>query len=156
MSGSRISRREFLLKAGQVGVGLGLGSQLATLAGCGGGGGNTVAETPGGFDAVIIGGGSAGSIVAAKLQAVSAGAKRILIIEAGGLTSASIGGTDFPAWVPLNRKDLTIHDVPGEYSLIAFQALGDPFKLTDTPFTWQGIGLGGNAMYIGMLFQENP
>jgi cellobiose dehydrogenase (acceptor) len=153
---SAINRREFLLKAAQAGLGLGLSSPLITLAGCGGSGGSTVTETPGGFDAIIVGGGAAGAIVAAKLQAASRGQKRILIIEAGGATSATIGGTDFPPWLPPNRTDLTILDVPGEYSLLAFQPAGAPFQLTETPFTWQGIGLGGNAMFNGMLFQTNP
>ncbi len=156
MSKSVISRREFLLKAGQAGLGLGLSSPLITLAGCGGSSGSTVTETPGGFDAIIVGGGAAGAIVAAKLQAASGGKKRILVIEAGGATSATIGGTDFPPWLPPNRTDLTILDVPGEYSLLAFQPAGAPFQLTETPFTWQGIGLGGNAMFNGMLFQTNP
>ena len=51
----------------------------------------------------------------------AAAAKRILIIEAGGPTSATIGGTDYPPWLPAGRTDLTILDVPGEYSLMAFQ-----------------------------------
>ena len=152
----RISRREFLRKAGQAGLGLGLGSHLVAIAGCSGGSANLVAETPGGYDAIVVGGGAAGAIVAAKLQIASGGRKRILIIEAGGPTSAAIGGTDFPVWLPPNRTDLTIHDVPGEYSLLAFQPLGAPYQLTETLFTWQGIGLGGNAMYNGMLFQTNP
>ena len=152
----RISRREFLLKAGQAGLGLGFGSQLVALAGCGGSSGSTVSETPGGFDAIIVGGGAAGAIVAAKLQAASGGKKRILIIEAGGPTSATIGGTDFPPWLPAGRTDLTTLDVPGEYSLLAFQPAGAKYQLTDTPFTWQGIGLGGNAMFNGMLFNTNP
>ena len=137
-------------------MGLGLGSHLVALAGCNGSSASTVTETPGGFDAIIVGGGAAGAIVAAKLQIASGGRKRILIIEAGGPTSAAIGGTDFPSWLPPNRTDLTVLDVPGEYSLLAFQPLGDPYRLTETPFTWQGIGLGGNAMFNGMLFQTNP
>lgn len=46
--------------------------------------------------------------------------------------------------------------MPGEYSLLAFRAADAPFQLTEAPFTWQGIGLGGNAMFNGMLFQTNP
>lgn len=153
---ARISRREFLRKAGHASLGLGLGSHLVAIAGCSGGSANLVRETPGGFDAIIVGGGAAGAIVAAKLQIASSGRKRILIIEAGGPTSAAIGGTDFPPWLPPDRTDLTILDVPGEYSLLAFQPAGAPFQLTETPFTWQGIGLGGNAMFNGMLFQTNP
>jgi cellobiose dehydrogenase (acceptor) len=156
MSRSPISRREFLFRAGQAGLGLGFGSQLIALAGCGGSSANTVTETPGGFDAIIVGGGAAGAIVAAKLQAASAGRKRILVIEAGGPTSATIGGTAFPSWVPSDRTDLTIFDVPGEYSLLAWSTLAAPYRLTETPFTWQGIGLGGNSQFNGMLFQTNP
>src|SRR5271163_1072049 len=152
-----INRREFLLRAAQAGLGLGLSSPLITLAGCGGGGGgSTVTETPGGFDAIIVGAGAAGAIVAAKLQAASGGKKRILIIEAGGNTSATIGGTDFPPWLPPGRTDLAILDVPGEYSLLAHQPAAAPLRLTDTPFTCQGICPAGNAMFNGMLFQTNP
>jgi choline dehydrogenase-like flavoprotein len=51
---------------------------------------------------------------------------------------------------------LTIFDVPGEYSQIAFQPLGVPYQLRETAFTYQGIGVGGNSMFNGMLFQTNP
>ncbi len=152
----RISRREFLRQAGRVGLGLGLGSQLVALSGCGGSSGNTVSETPGLYDAIIVGGGTAGLIVAAKLQLASGGSKRILIIEAGGASASAIGGTAFPPWVTPGRTDLTIFDVSGEYSLIAFNPLGAPYQLTETPFAYQGIGLGGNAVFNGMLFQTNP
>ena len=47
-------------------------------------------------------------------------------------------------------------DVPGEYSQIAFTQFGTPYQLTETPFTFQGIGLGGNSQFNGMLFQTNP
>ena len=108
------------------------------------------------YDAIIVGGGTAGAIVASKLRLASGGSKRILIIEAGGPTSADIGGAAFVPWLPSGRKDLTIFDVPGEYSQMAFQPLGAPYQLTETPFTFQGIGLGGNSMFNGMLFQTNP
>src|SRR5208282_3068828 len=35
-------------------------------------------------------------------------------------------------------------------------SLGIPYQLTETKFTYQGIGLGGNSMFNGMLFQTNP
>jgi cellobiose dehydrogenase (acceptor) len=148
-----ISRREFLTRAAQAGLTIGIGSQLIGLAGCSG---TTVNQTVGNYDVIIVGGGTAGSIVAAKLQAASNGRKRILIIEAGGPTAAAIGGTDRPPWVPANRNDLTIFDVPGEYSQIAFMKAGAPYQLSETSFTYQGIGLGGNSMFNGMLFQTNP
>ncbi|MGH7906835.1 MAG: GMC family oxidoreductase N-terminal domain-containing protein [Candidatus Binataceae bacterium] len=152
--GQQISRRKFLQRAAQASLGAGIGAQLGGLFGCGDG--NSVDEATGGYDAIIVGGGSAGAIVAAKLHIASHGRKRILIIEAGGATSAAIGGTAFPPWLPPGRTDLTIFDVPGEYSQMAFMPPGKPYQLTETPFTFQGIGLGGNSMFNGMLFQTNP
>ena len=150
-----ISRREFLRRAGQLSLAVGVGAPLTGLAGCGSSA-QSVSQASGGYDAIIVGGGTAGAIVATKLQVASRGKKRILIIEAGGPTSAAIGGDAFPPWIPSGRTDLTIFDVPGEYSLMAFQPLGAPYQLTETPFTYQGIGLGGNSMFNGMLFQTNP
>jgi len=149
---SHISRRAFLRRAGQSGLAVGLGSQVGGLVGCG----HSVEQSTGRYDAIIVGGGTAGAIVAAKLQLASGGRKRILVIEAGGPTSAAIGGTDRPPWLPPNRSDLTIFDVPGEYSQMAHMPLGAPYQLTETLFTFQGIGLGGNSMFNGMLFQTNP
>lgn len=153
---SDVSRREFLRRAGRAGLAVGLGAQLGGLTGCGGDAARSVAQPAGSYDAIIVGGGTAGAIVAAKLRAASGGQKRILIIEAGGPTSATIGGMDSPPWLPPGRIDLTIFDVPGEYSQIAHMPFGRPYQLTETMFTYQGIGLGGNAMFNGMLFQTNP
>ncbi len=153
---SDVTRREFIRRAARAGLAVGLGAQFEVLAGCGGGGGSTVTQPAGGYDVIIVGGGAAGSIVATKLRMASRGRKRILIIEAGGATSAAIGGTDFPPWLPPHRRDLTIFDVPGEYSQMAFMPLGQPYQLTETMFTYQGTGLGGNSMFNGMLFQTNP
>jgi choline dehydrogenase-like flavoprotein len=152
---SQISRREFLHQASRAGVAMAIGSPLATLAACGGDT-HSVEQPTGAYDAIIVGGGSAGAIVAAKLRTAMGRRKRILVIEAGGATSAAIGGTDFPPWLPPGRTDLTIFDVPGQYSQMAFMPEGAPYQLTETGFTYQGIGLGGNAMFNGMLFQTNP
>lgn len=149
-----ISRRDFLRQAALT---LAIGSQLGVLAGCGGSGGSgSITQSTGEYDVIIVGGGSAGTIVAARLLGAIRGHKRILIIEAGGPTAAAIGGTDFPPWLPPGRSDLTIFDVPGEYSQMAFMPLGKPYQLTETGFTYQGIGLGGNSQFNGMLFQTNP
>ena len=129
-------------------------SPLVGMLGCGGS--NYVNPPIDAYDAIIIGGGTAGAIVASKLRLASGGSKRILIIEAGGPTSAATGGAARVPWLPAGRNDLTIFDVPGEYSLMAFQPLGAPYQLTETSFTFQGIGLGGNSMFNGMLFQTNP
>jgi len=153
---SDVSRREFLRRAGQAGLAVGLGAQFAGLTGCGGDANSVEQPAASGYDAIIVGGGTAGAIVAAKLQAAGGGQKRILIIEAGGPTSAAIGGTAFPPWLPAGRTDLTIFDVPGQYSQMAHMPPGRPYQLTETMFTYQGIGLGGNSMFNGMLFQTNP
>ncbi len=151
---SRINRREFCRQTARAGLALGMASPLVGMLGCGGS--NYVNPPIDGYDAIIVGGGTAGAIVASKLRLASGGRKRILIIEAGGPTSAATGGAALVPWLPAGRNDLTIFDVPGEYSLMAFQPLGAPYQLTETLFTFQGIGLGGNSMFNGMLFQTNP
>src|SRR5580704_7573973 len=151
---SRINRREFCRQTARAGLALGMASPLIGMLGCGGS--NYVNPPIDGYDAIIVGGGTAGAIVASKLRLASGGSKRILIIEAGGPTSAATGGAAHVPWLPAGRNDLTIFDVPGEYSLMAFQPLGAPYQLTETSFTFQGIGLGGNSMFNGMLFQTNP
>src|SRR5215470_14269327 len=150
---ARMSRRDFLLQAGQAGLALSIGAQLGALSGCGD---NDVEQPKGTYDAIIVGGGTAGTIVAAKLLHASGGRKRVLIIEAGGPTTAAIGGTARPPWLPPERNDLTMFDVPGEYSQMANMPFGTPYQLTETRFTFQGIGLGGNSVFNGMLFQTNP
>jgi choline dehydrogenase len=117
--------------------------------------GEDVFDPTGVYDAIIVGGGTAGSIVAAKLQRASDGRKRILIIEAGGPTTAAIGGNAYPPWVPPGRTDLTMFDVPGSYSQIPYTPFGNPYQLTETLFAFQGTGLGGNSAFNGMLFQTN-
>jgi hypothetical protein len=149
MTAPPISRRHFL---GNAGLALGMGSAL----GLGSFAARAVTRPTGRYDVIIVGGGTAGAIVAARLQAASQGRKRILIIEAGGPTAAAIGGADVPPWLPRGRRGPTIFDVPGEYSQIAHMPLGAPYQLTETAFTFQGIGLGGNSMFNGMLFQTNP
>ncbi|MEO6564684.1 MAG: GMC family oxidoreductase [Casimicrobiaceae bacterium] len=144
-------RREFLIRTGRAGLAVAIGTPL--LGACLG---EEVVEPAGGYDVIIVGAGAAGIIVATKLQRASSGRKRILIIEAGGPTTAAIGGKAFPPWVPPGRVDLTMFDVPGAYSQIAWSPFGAPYQLTETRWTYQGIGLGGNSAFNGMLFQTNP
>ena len=150
---SPLSRRDFCRRAAQTALTLSVASPLAGLLACG----TTYVNPPlDSYDAIFVGGGTAATIVAAKLRLATGGRKRILIIDAGGPTSATIGGAARPQWLPSNRSDLTIFDVPGEYSQIAYMPLGMPYQLTEVPFSFQAIGLGGNSMYNGMLFQTNP
>ena len=150
MTAPPISRRRFLGQASLALGAAGSGVGIAPIAA------RAVSRPAGRYDAIIVGGGTAGVIVATSLLSAARGRKRILIIEAGGPTAAMIGGADFPPWLPRGRRDLTIFDVPGEYSQIAHMPLGAPYQLTETAFTFQGIGLGGNSMFNGMLFQTNP
>jgi cellobiose dehydrogenase (acceptor) len=78
--------------------------------------------------------------------------KSIVLLEAGGPTSVTVGGRDFP---PYDQR-ATIFDVPGEYTNIAFQPKGEPYRQRETPFTYQGTGYGGNSQFNGMLFQGAP
>ena len=112
--------------------------------------GETTSEEKG-FDFIIVGGGAAGVITAQRL--VEAG-KKVLLIEAGGPTSKRVGGNDYPAYI--TDQSQTIFDIPGEYGNIAWQAKGDKYKLKETPFTYQGMGYGGNTQFNGMLFQMAP
>ncbi|MFO1323451.1 MAG: GMC family oxidoreductase [Burkholderiales bacterium] len=148
---SRSTRRDFLVRTGRAGLAVGVGGPL--VAGCWG---EDAYDPTGVYDAIIVGGGTAGAIVATKLQQASGGKKRILIVEAGGPTLAATGGTAFPPWMPAARRDLTMFDVPGEYSQMAFTPFGNAYQLTETAFAYQGIGLGGNSVFNGMLFQTNP
>ncbi|MCC7218847.1 MAG: GMC family oxidoreductase [Burkholderiales bacterium] len=145
------TRRDFLVASGKAALATGIGAPV--LAGCWG---EEVYEPAGVYDAIIVGGGTAGVIVAARMQAASGGRKRILVIEAGGPTSATVGGTAYPPWAPAGRRDLTMFDVPGEYSQIPWTPFGSNYQLTETGFTYQGIGLGGNSQFNGMLMQTNP
>jgi len=145
------SRRDFLIRTGRAGLAIGIGTPL--LGACYG---EDTYEPTGVYDVIIVGGGAAGLIVATKLQRAGNGRKRILIIEAGGPTTAAIGGKAYPPWVPAGRSDLTMFDVPGAYSQIAWTPFGTPYQLTESLWTYQGIGLGGNTVFNGMLFQTNP
>lgn len=147
----KISRRDFLMRSGRTGLAVGIGAPL--VSGCWG---EDIYDPVGVYDVIVVGGGAAGAIVAARLQHASNGRKRILVIEAGGPTLAATGGTAYPPWLPPGRRDLTMFDVPGEYSQIPFTPFGTAYQLTETLFTYQGIGLGGNSAFNGMLYQTNP
>lgn len=142
-------RRDFLKRSAGVAGALG----VPLLAGCWA---DEVSMPTDLYDVVIVGAGAAGSIVATRLAQASGGRKRILVIEAGGPTQAVVGGTAFPPWTPPGRRDLTIFDVPGNYSQLSWTPLAAPYQLTETAFTYQGIGLGGNSVFNGMLVQTNP
>lgn len=109
------------------------------------------------YDFIFVGLGSSSSITLSKLVKVHP-TKSFLAIEMGGPTSASIGGKDYPSYFknqPANNK-ATIMDVPGEYSNTPWNSQGEPYRISQIDWTWQGKGFGGNSQFNGMLYQEAP
>ena len=152
----RISRREFLRQAGQAGLAVGIGAQLGGLLGCSSSG-QSVIQSTGSYDAIIVGGGTRVQSWPPSCRPASGGRKRILIIEAGGPTSAAIGGTDFPPWLP--RRPHRSHHLR-----CAGRVLADGVHAAGraVPAYRDGIYLSGHrigrqfSMFNGMLFQTNP
>jgi choline dehydrogenase-like flavoprotein len=103
------------------------------------------------YDVILVGLGTAGSIVAANL-ALEFPQLRILVLEAGPPLGASVGGTFFPDF-PDQVPNVTMFDIPGEYSALAYQGRGSAYKLKESPFTFQGMGWGGNSEFNGMWVQ---
>jgi cellobiose dehydrogenase (acceptor) len=109
------------------------------------------ARGPRHYHVVIVGAGPAGCIVARRLVDRFPGLS-IALLEAGGPTSVTVGGRDFPPY----DQTATIFDVPGEYQNIPFTLKGEPYRQRETLFTYQGTGYGGNSQFNGMLFQAAP
>lgn len=100
------------------------------------------------YDYIVVGAGSTGSIVSARLAAAG---HSVLVLEAGGPTQACVGGTDFVV------DNLTIFDVP-----LAWRAIVDgrlrwrhtnfwAVNATEVPFLLaRGVGGCGavNAMIV--------
>ncbi|PRP81599.1 prohibitin domain-containing protein [Planoprotostelium fungivorum] len=100
--------------------------------------------------------GTSSAIALSKLLQNSS--KSFLVLEYGGPLSSLNGGQNVPDFfdgVPQDQQ-LTIFDIPGEYQDIAFQSQGDPYKIQELGFTWQGKGYAGNSQFNGMLFQSPP
>jgi len=108
------------------------------------------------YDAIFVGMGTANSIALTKMV-TSFPQKSFLVLEMGGPTTKSVGGTNIPSYFESQSaaNQETIFDVPGEYQNIAFQPQGEPYKIPQT-FTWQGMGYGGNSQFNGMLFMSPP
>jgi cellobiose dehydrogenase (acceptor) len=136
-----VKRREFLRNTSLVAAGAMLPSSLHAA----------LPAAAKAYDIIVVGAGPAGSIVATRLVRRFPN-KSILLIEAGGPTSVEVGGGDFPPY----DAQATIFDVPGEYQNIPFQPKGEPYRQKETPFTYQGMGYGGNSQFNGMLFQAAP
>ncbi|KAK7753369.1 hypothetical protein SLS62_004659 [Diatrype stigma] len=100
------------------------------------------------WDAIVVGAGTAGIIVADKL---SEAGKKTLLLELGGPSYGITGGTEKPDW--LNGTGLSRVDVPGLYKSIFS---GDT-NLTCKPSVvsaFQGCTIGGtSAINAGLYFQ---
>ncbi|KAG6000441.1 hypothetical protein E4U21_005465 [Claviceps maximensis] len=100
------------------------------------------------WDAIVVGAGTAGIIVADRL---SEAGYRTLLLEQGGKSYGIVGGTERPAW--LEGTNLSRVDVPGLYTTI----FSGPSPLLCPPewaSTYAGCTIGGtSAINAGLYFQ---
>ncbi|XXH01817.1 hypothetical protein Hte_008178 [Hypoxylon texense] len=109
---------------------------------------NSTAWTAQEWDAIVVGAGTAGIIVADRL---SEAGKKTLLLELGGLSYGITGSTEKPAW--LNGTDLSRVDVPGLYKSI-FNGGTDLLCPSDVVNAFQACTIGGNsAINAGLYFQ---
>jgi hypothetical protein len=100
-----------------------------------------------GYDVIVVGAGPAGCIAARRLVDRFPD-KAILLVEAGGPTTAEVGGHDFPPY----DTQATIFDVPGEYQNIAFQPKGEPYRQKETPSTDVLFYNAGASEIVGDIY----
>jgi choline dehydrogenase-like flavoprotein len=122
------------------------------------------------YDFIVVGGGSTGSIVAARLAQAQAG-WRVLLLEAGGTTQAELGGNEVrPAWKQLlqelesNQSSSstatlplpTVFDVPLEWlTVLDSPSISHRFEwsLPDAdPKVAVARGLGGCSIHNAMIY----
>ncbi|KAI0445849.1 cellobiose dehydrogenase [Xylaria telfairii] len=100
------------------------------------------------WDAIVVGAGTAGIIVADRL---SEAGKKTLLLEIGGPSYSVTGGTEKPAW--LSGTSLSRVDVPGLYKSIfnGSETLLCPKGVVNS---YQACAMGGNsAINAGLYFQ---
>ncbi|KAI1370543.1 putative cellobiose dehydrogenase [Hypoxylon crocopeplum] len=109
---------------------------------------NTTSWTAQEWDAIVVGGGTAGLIVASRLSETG---KKTLLVELGGASYGVTGGTEKPEW--LNGTSLSRVDVPGLYKSI-FSGGSDLLCPPDVVNAFQACTVGGNsAINAGLYFQ---
>ncbi|KAK2612498.1 hypothetical protein QQS21_001436 [Conoideocrella luteorostrata] len=100
------------------------------------------------WDAIVVGAGTAGIIVADRL---SEAGHKTLLLEQGGKSYGIVGGHEAPAW--LSGTNLSRVDVPGLYSTI-FAGKSDLLCPPDQVSAFQACTVGGNsAINAGLYFQ---
>ena len=107
------------------------------------------------FDYIVVGGGVAGSLAAARLATSGSQQQTVLLLEAGPPAHWVNGGrTRAAGWASkgYGSVDLTQFDVPGEYANIAWKQ--DTYKVAQSGFTWQAKLLGGGGVVNGALTMD--
>ncbi|XWW92374.1 hypothetical protein V2A60_000297 [Cordyceps javanica] len=101
------------------------------------------------WDAIIVGAGTSGIIVADRL---SEAGLTTLLLEQGGASYGITGGTERPSW--LNGTDLSRVDVPGLYSTIFGTPDSSLVCKPEAVRAFQACTMGGNsAINAGLYFQ---
>ncbi|KAI1636352.1 cellobiose dehydrogenase [Biscogniauxia mediterranea] len=100
------------------------------------------------WDAIVVGAGTAGIIVADRL---SEAGKKTLLLEIGGPSYGITGGSEKPAW--LDGTDMSRVDVPGLYKSI-FSGGSELICPDGVVNSYQACAIGGNsAINAGLYFQ---
>ncbi|KAK6825053.1 Cellobiose dehydrogenase [Apiospora arundinis] len=101
------------------------------------------------YDAIVVGAGPTGIIVADRL---SEAGKKTLLLEVGGASYGITGGKERPSW--LDGTDLSRVDVPGLYSTIFSNPLPELVCKSDVVAGYGGCTVGGSsAINAGLYFQ---
>ncbi|KAK6586497.1 hypothetical protein PZA11_001554 [Diplocarpon coronariae] len=95
------------------------------------------------YDYIVVGGGPAGLVSSQRLTETG---KTVLLIERGGPSTASSGGTQFVPW----NTNYTMYDVPGSFFSLP-QVTNLSAYCTDIP-SLGGCILGGGGSINGMAF----